>query len=335
MMSENDIPPIASETPKPPVKPGRQNLALLLALAALASSGWQWHQSGLRQAEADAAHQATVAAQHASGEQMAAVQKQMAAIEARFADVETQNSSLQSLAQEIARGREEATLIEVEHAVTLAAQQLQLAGNVRLAALALQSADARLASLDRPQYLAVRKALAKDLARLSALPFVDVPGISLRLEQFVTGVDRLPLASYGRPVETRQKVGPESTPAGWQRLGSEFWREIKGLVRIQRFDGEDAALLAPGQEFLLRENLKLRLLSAKLALLARDQSTFRNELTLIQTWLGRHFVADDKAVQAMQQGLRQMMPGELNGELPTLNDTQAALRGLRNGKEKR
>ncbi|MFT3849367.1 MAG: uroporphyrinogen-III C-methyltransferase [Propionivibrio sp.] len=46
---------------------------------------------------------------------------------------------------------------------------------------------------------------------------------------------------------------------------------MRSLVRIQRFDREEPALLSPGQAFFLRENLKLRLLNARLALLAHDQ----------------------------------------------------------------
>src|SRR5574343_539868 len=66
---------------------------------------------------------------------------------------------------------------------------------------ALQTADSRLARLDRPAYLPLRKAVAKDLERLNALPFVDMPGLSLRLEQLILSVDKLPLTAYGRPVE--------------------------------------------------------------------------------------------------------------------------------------
>jgi len=110
---------------------------------------------------------------------------------------------------------------------------------------------------------------------------------------------------------------------------------MKGLVRIQRFDRDDAVLLAPGQGYFLRENLKLRLLNARLALFSRDQSTFRNEVKVAQDLLIRYFEANDKSVQAALATLRQMTATEINVELPTLSDSQAALRSLRQGKEKR
>ncbi|PKO36634.1 MAG: hypothetical protein CVU33_17235 [Betaproteobacteria bacterium HGW-Betaproteobacteria-6] len=206
--------------------------------------------------------------------------------------------------------------------------------NLPVAVLALQAADAQLARLDRPAHLPLRKALAKDLARLKALPFVDMAGISLRLEQVLVGIDKLPLASYGRPEKKAENEMPAADQAWWQSTGRAIWQEVKGLIRIQRFDHDDAALLAPGQSYLLRENLKLRLLNARLALFARDQWTFQNELKVAQDMLGRHFVPDDKAVAADRTALRQMMASEIKIDLPSLNDSLAALRSLRQGKEK-
>jgi len=347
MMPENEIPspPVPQPLPLPAKKNARQNLSLLIAVIALLLAGWQWLESRQkltdtqqevihRLAEADAGTQETRGAQKQLREQIDALQAKLGAVDSKLGEFQGQNVALQGLYQDIARSREEATLLEVEQAVTLAAQQLQLAGNVPVAVLALQAADSHLARLDRPQYLPLRKAVAKDLGRLSALPFVDVPGISLRLEQIVVGVDKWPLASLGRPQTSADSVAG-SELSWWKQASAGIWQELKGLVRIQRFDREDAALLAPGQSFFLRENLKLRLLNARLALLAHDQATFRLELKAAQAWLSRYFAGDDKAVQVAQTTLQQMAGADLNVELPNLNDSQTALRALRQTKEKR
>jgi uroporphyrin-3 C-methyltransferase len=162
-----------------------------------------------------------------------------------------------------------------------------------------------------------------------------MPGISLRLEQVLLGIDKLPLASYGRPEKVAESEKMAESQSWWQRTSGAVWQEMKGLVRIQRFDREDTILLAPGQGYFVRENLKLRLLNARLALFSRDQWTYRNELKVAQDLLNRHFEANDKAVQTAQTTLRQMTATEINVELPTLSDSQAALRSLRPGKEKR
>jgi len=345
MMPENENPsPTTTYLPAPRAK--RTSPWLFVAIAALALAGWQWFETRQRLvdvqqevsqklADFDTGNKEDRGAQKQSREQVEALQARLGAIDGKIAEFQAQSATLQALYQDIARSREELALIEVEQAIVLAGQQLQLAGNLPVAVLALQTADAQLARLDRPAHLALRKALAKDLARLNALPFVDMPGISLRLEQVLVGVDKLPLVSHGRPEKTAENEKAVESATWWQRTGGAIWQEMKGLIRIQRFDREDVALLAPGQGYLLRENLKLRLLNARLALFARDQWTFRNELKVAQDMLNRHFEANDKAVQTAQTTLRQMTASEINVELPTLNDSQAALRNLRPGKEKR
>jgi uroporphyrin-3 C-methyltransferase len=347
MMSDNDN--FASPTvisPSAPPRSAWKNPWLFVALAALVLAGWQWLETrqqlqetrqevSRRLAEADAGNKEDRGAQKALREQLEALQAKLGAVEGKLGEFKGQSETLQSLYQDLARSREEATLLEVEQAITLAGQQLQLAGNVPVAVLALQTADARLARLDRPHYLPLRKALAKDLERLNALPFIDLPGISLHLEQVIGGIDKLPLAAYGRPAEKAEKAKAAEPRSWWQQTGSEIWQELRSLVRIQRFDHAEPALLAPGQDFFLRENLKLRLLNARLALLGRDQWTFRNELKVAQEWLTRHFATDEKAVQATQAMLRQMLATEINVELPGLNDSLSALRAVRAGKDKR
>lgn len=346
MMPENENPSPSNLPPVPLPRAKRTSPWPFVALAALALAGWQWfdthqklqhveQQVSQKLAEFDTGNKEERGARKQSREQVEALQARLGAIDGKIAEFQAQSDNLQALYQDVARSREELALIEVEQAITLAGQQLQLAGNLPVAVLALQAADAQLARLDRPAHLPLRKALAKDLARLKALPFVDMAGISLRLEQVLVGIDKLPLASYGRPEKMAENEIPTIEQAWWQRTGSAIWQEVKGLIRIQRFDHDEAALLAPGQSYLLRENLKLRLLNARLALFARDQSTFHNELKVAQEVLARHFVADDKAVTAARTTLRQMMASDIKVDLPSLTDSLAALRSLRQGKEKR
>ncbi len=344
MSTDNDSPSISPANTLP--RPGRRSGPspwLFVAVAALAIAGWQWFDTRQKLAEMRSeVAQSTAQSSEERGaqkqlrEQLETVQARLGALDDKLGEFRSQGEALQGLYQEMARSREEATLIEVEQAITLAGQQLQLAGNVPVAVLALQTADARLARLDRPQHLPLRKALAKDLQRLNAIPFVDFPGLSLRLEQALLGVDKLPLASDSRPAAKVEKVVVVDDKADWwQRTGAAVWQELKGLVRIQRFDREAPALLAPGQDFFLRENLKLRLLNARLALFARDQTTFRSELKVAQDWVGRYFDSGDKAVQTTQSMLRQIAAAEISVELPTLGDSQGALRSLRSGKDKK
>jgi uroporphyrin-3 C-methyltransferase len=363
MNEEPDSRPALAQAPFPaPVSkttsPGWRNPWLLVVVLALGLAGWQWVETRIklahtqqelarRLAESDSVNVESRALARQAQDQLAAVLGRLGALEARISESQGQQAMLEDLYQDLARDRDEWALAEVEQGVLLAAQQLQLAGNVQGAVLALQTADARLAGSNRPQFISLRKILVRDLDRLRALPLVDMPGMNLRLESVINAIDILPLAVEARPrlntvaSTVAANAATESASASaaslefWQRLASEFWREVKGLVRIQRFDRDEPALLAPGQAFFLRENLKLRLLNARLALLARDQWTFRSELKHAQAWMDRYFDSQHASLQTAQAALTQLTSAEINIELPTLNESLAAIKTFKLGKDRK
>lgn len=324
---------------------------LYIALLALALAVWQWFETRIRLAdtqqemarrlsESDALARESRMLSRQSQEQLAVQQGKIGELEGRIAESRSQQATLENLYRDLARNRDEWALSEVEQSVTLAAQQLQLAANVQGAVLALQAADARLAGNGRPQFIGLRKVLVRDLERLRALPQVDVPGMNLRLESVISAVDTLTLAVDGRPREEGKPKETLESPAAtvgslafWQQLAVDFWGELRSLVRIQRFDRDEPALLAPGQAFFLRENLKLRLLNARLALLAHDQWTFRNELKQARIWVDRYFDNRDKSVQSAQSTLKQLSATEISIELPNLNESLSAIKNFKLGKE--
>src|SRR6186997_65434 len=122
----------------------------------------------LRDIEADAREARSVARQ--SEEAQRDTRAKLVQLETRLAESQSHQLALEALYQELSRNRDEWQLAEIEQVLAIASQQLQLAGNVRAAPLALQLAEARLARTDRPQFLPVRRALNRDIERLKALP---------------------------------------------------------------------------------------------------------------------------------------------------------------------
>ena len=124
----------------------------------------------------------------------------------------------------------------------------------------------------------------------------------------------------------------------WQSLAADIWAETKQLVRIERTDAAghaDPALLSPSQSFFLRENIKLRLVNARLALLSRDGRSFREDVRQASGWLERHFDTRAKAVQAAQATLKGLAAVDVAVEPPALNETLGALRNTRVAQEKK
>ncbi|MES2771170.1 MAG: uroporphyrinogen-III C-methyltransferase [Pseudomonadota bacterium] len=349
-----------------------RNPWLLLAVLALALAIWQWIETrslladtqqtlARRLADSDASTKESRTLIVQTQAQLVNLQAKFGVLEMKLAESQSQQTTLENLYQELTRHRDESVLTEVEQSVSLAAQQLQLAANVQSAVLALQAADARLANSQMPQFTGLRKVLSRDLERLRALPQLDMPGLNLRLENVIAALDYLPLAMDARPrteankpeakQSAAQKVQAKSAehaspsllkadflrqPLGLaQAWATDFWDELRALIRIQRFDRDEPALLAPGQAFFLRENLKLRLLNARLALLAHDQVTFRTDLRQTQLWLERYFDVRQTAVKNAQFVLKQLAEVEIGRELPTLNESLSAIKNLKLAKERK
>lgn len=317
-----------------------------IAVVAVVVLGWQVYElrGGVAAVRAEVAQRlATGESVAAEGralarqqqEALAALQGKFGALEAQVAATEGQAAALESLYQEFSRTREDRVVAEAEYAIGMAAQQLQLAGNSEAALIALQGAEARLAAQDRGQLLPLRRALVHDIERLRAVPQADVQGIALRLEMLLEHVDALPLAFAGELAESASQQGGDGVSVGTGEpsplvfvaaLARDVWREMRSLVRIERLDHSEPVLLAPAQSTFLRENLKIRLLTARLALLARDGRTFAADLAQARSWVERFFDRRDVKVQEAlsELGALEAMPVKVEQPAPT--ESMAALR---------
>ena len=287
------------------------------------------------------------------------LQAKVSVLDSKQAESQSQQLALEQLYQDLSKNRDDWALSEIEEVLSTASQQLELAGNVQGALIALGNADKSLSRSDKPQFIAIRRAIARDQDRLKALPTVDVPGIAVRLDSVIGQIDGMPLLSDEKPVVSvtepkKQPVRPAPKVAGakpngkgqpadavpandwlanaqdkWQSLSSEMWTELKQLVRIRSVDTPDALLLSPTQAYYARENLKLRLLNARLALLSRNEFAFRNDLSAAQDTIAKYFDTRAKQVQTTQALLKQVQGSNLSIQMPTLSESINAVRNYK------
>jgi uroporphyrin-3 C-methyltransferase len=251
-------------------------------------------------------------------------------LESQMATTHNQRLALESLYLELSRSRDERVLAEVEQMLLIGDQQLQLAGNVKSALIALENADARLARAEGSQFTELRRAIRRDIDRLKSAPFLDVVGMSLRLDTLAHQAETLPLAMYERPGEPEAASGPKPTGDGTlTRFARDTWADIRSLIRIQRVDSHEVPLVSPSQAFFLRENLRMRLLSARIALLAHDEASFKADTRSAAEWLSRYFDAKDKRVATGVGVLRQLSDSDVSIDLP---DISGSLQAVRNHK---
>ena len=257
-----------------------------------------------------------------------------------------QRADLDQLYLDLTRGRDEAALWEVERLVTVAAQELQVGGNLGTALAALQAADARLARIDRPQLVNLRRALTGDIERLRSAPAVDLTGLAVKLDQLAAAVDGWPLlaepprkgplapAAPAAPGAAEAAArGRDSAEAGaWAGVRRWLREEFGGLLQIRQVDTPEALLLDATQQRLARQQMRLRLLNARQALLQRNDKLYRGDLGEAQQLLGRYFDARQPAVAAAAAQLKSMAQAPLSVDVPRVDATLAALRAARGGR---
>ncbi len=339
-----------SQTEALPVKSSIGNKLAQLSLTQLtlavlvAVFVWQWlaahHDINVMQeqlakkiAEMDGSNKANSLMLSKAQEDSRELAAKLTLLETRYAETQAQRSALEDLYNDLSSSRDEMVLAEIEQLLLVASQQLQLSANVKAALIAMQTADARLQRLNRPALNGVRKAIAQDMDKLRALPNVDVASLSFQLDTLISAAAELPLIYQQRDAK---EVAPEAVadePNRWQRLWREIWQEVKQLVRIQNTGKTELPLLPPEQEFFLRENLKLRLLLARVDLISRDEVAFKAEILTVQEWLRHYFDVKNGNGQHMMDSLKKLGAASINIELPDINPSLAQVRNYRMSRE--
>lgn len=273
----------------------------------------------------------------------------VALLEARVAEVAIQRTQLEELMQSLSRSRDENLLVDIDAGIRVAMQQTAITGSAEPLVAMLKQADERLSRHDQPRLEGVRRAIARDLDRVKAVGLIDIPTLTIKLDEATRMVDELPLLANALPKPVVAKVKPAmAVPATaasapkraasaptvpwwdlwntrWDALIDRVWVEAKSLIRVTRIDSPEAMLLAPDNAFFVRENLKLRLLNARLALLSRQFETTQNDLQVAQGAIDRYFDRNARTTVLLGQLLTQVAAQSRQVNVPKPDDTLVAL----------
>ena len=273
----------------------------------------------------------------------------LALLEARVAEVAVQRGQIEELIQSLSRSRDENLVVDIDSALRVAIQQSALTGSAEPLVATLKQSDERLARYNQPRLEGVRRAIARDLDRVKAMGVIDISALTIKLDEAVRMVDELPLLVQAEPRKEapRPAVVPASGPPPsqrsasgadaalpawlqpwierWDTLTERVWGEARGLVRVTRIEHPEAMLLAPEQAFFLRENLKLRLLNARLALLSRQFDVAQGDLQSAQAAIDRYFDRNSRRTQLAAELIKQVAAQTRQVGLPRPDNTLAAL----------
>jgi uroporphyrin-III C-methyltransferase len=331
-------------------------LALLLALLALASSGyvaWQSRASSIDEADNERAiaalsgdlREAVDSLRTSQREALAErddaarqVSQRIDSLQRELDEVLRQNESvaprLGSLEEAVSslRGvsagvRDTWMLAEAEYYMQIANAQLELAGNPRIAALALNFAAERVRQMADPALGEVRRTLTQELQALESMDTVDLEGMSFALASLAERVDSLPLNQNVDVPDDASPVDPELT--GFRRAIASMKRAFGDIVSVRRTDEELTPLLSPEAAYFLRANLALKFQAARLALLRGEQGVFGQSLDDAADWLKEYYDADSSAVSSALDTISQLQDESVSVTPPDISGSLRLLRQYR------
>lgn len=290
-------------------------------------------------------------------------------LETRIAEVALQRSQVEDLIKTLSLSRDENLVADIEAGLRVASQQATLTGSAEPLITAMQSADDRLTRARQPRLDNIRRALAKDLDRVRATRVADTASLTIRLDEAARLVDELPLLNQPEAVmapapkaDAAPKSNAGTKPAGknkappnqasaaqpaatdspptwgshmldWTKGAAQtFWNETRGLIRLTRINRPEGMLISPDQGFFLRENIKLRLLNARLALLSRQNAVALADLQNIQATVPRYFDLQSRKTQLLQSMLTDVAAQSQQTTVPRPDDTLAALAAVSGGR---
>lgn len=241
------------------------------------------------------------------------------------------DASLNQLRAQLGGSRRAWLEAEVAYLLRFAHERLQLNGDFVTAQRALQAADDRILEMGDPGLFPVRAKISQASANLQSVKQPDVSGMSLRLNTWLGELPSLALRDVAAHPESYSRPEAEATEqaadvAQWRQGLSDVWAEMKTLVQVRSDETPYEVMPKIEDEFFIRQNLRLQLESARIALLQRDTAVFQASAATADNWLNRYFAVTEPAVAGLSKLLQSWQSVDLDPPRP---DVSAAFNAMR------
>jgi uroporphyrin-III C-methyltransferase len=243
-------------------------------------------------------------------------------LEARLTEAANQQAQLEKLYSNRTTDETDTLLADIEQSVSLANQQLLASGQVASALMLLQEADRAGLKSKSPSLLAVHRLLLRDIEKLKAAPAVDVIQLSNRIDAIAQSMDSLPMLTDIANEKAATQSASMNSKTNWTA-------DLKRLFSIHKVDDPSSLLLNPEQAFFVRQNAKLALATARLALFSRNETLFKSDIQKAGGALKTYFDGRNAKVAAQVANLEQLAVTKIAIESPSLADTLNAIRNAR------
>ena len=229
----------------------------------------------------------------------------------------------------------QALLQEIRAKLDSVSELLAASGSLAQAVAILDGVDRQLeADASARAYRELRQAIDSDRAQLQRSRTIDLRSTASMLNQMVNEVDRMPLISTPKPLGAKQPAAaPKASPSQsapdsrtfWQQVTDGLTQRVLDAVQIRRVENPEAVFLTAEQGALVAERLKLRLLSARMALVARQPDLLQQDLLGAQAIIKQTYDLSDPLVIKHLAQIKQMIDDSGRFAVPSIQRSLDAL----------
>lgn len=207
---------------------------------------------------------------------------------------------------------------EADFLLNNALRKLVLDNDVDTAVSLLKLADETLAKVNNSQSAAIRSAINQDLKQLLSVAGVDQNAVMQKLSQLANTVDELPVldVNFGDDQNTTKLSDSLSDWAeNAEKSATSF---LNHFIRISPKHGADRKeLLAPNQDIYLRENIRLRLQLAIMAVPRQQNELYKQSLEAVASWIRSYFDTNAEVTQSFLKSVDELSEVSIYVDVPS------------------
>ena len=207
---------------------------------------------------------------------------------------------------------------EADFLLNNALRKLVLDNDVDTAVSLLKLADETLAKVNNSQSAAIRSAINQDLKQLLSVAGVDQNAVMQKLSQLANTVDELPVldVNFGDDQNaTKLSDSLSDLAENAEKSATSF---LNHFIRISPKHGADRKeLLAPNQDIYLRENIRLRLQLAIMAVPRQQNELYKQSLEAVASWIRSYFDTNAEVTQSFLKSVDELSELSIYVDVPS------------------
>lgn len=207
---------------------------------------------------------------------------------------------------------------EADFLLNNALRKLVLDNDVDTGVSLLKLADETLAKVNNADSMEVRSAINQDLKQLLSVDSIDQNAVMQRLSQLANSVDELPVlnVNFGDdPTSTKLSDSLDDWQANAEKSAVSFLNHFIRITPKQSADKKE--LLAPNQDIYLRENIRLRLQLAIMAVPRQQNDLYKQSLEAVATWVRSYFDTNTEVTQNFLKSVDELAELSVYVDVPT------------------